>query len=153
VTTPHLLETQDEIRRLLPGIRRVAVLGIKPESAPPKPAYYVPKALIDMGLDVIPVPVYEFGVTEILGRPIVKRLADIPGRIDLVDVFRRPADLAQHLPDLLAAKPGAVWLQLGIRNDPFAEQLAAAGIDVVQDHCLMVEYRRWRALSGLPAGD
>jgi predicted CoA-binding protein len=141
--TPYLLETEAEIRDLLSTIHRVAVLGIKPESQAEKPAHYVPKALIAMGLEVVPVPVYEFGVTEILGRPIVSRLADITGPIDLVDVFRRPRDLAQHLPELLMLRPKAVWLQLGIQDDAFARQLAAAGIDVVQNRCLMVDYRRW----------
>jgi len=144
--TPHLLETEDEIRRLLSTVHRVAVLGIKPERDAEKPAHYVPKALIDMGLDVIPVPVYDFGVSEILGRPIVRTLRELAGPIDLVDVFRRPRDLAQHLPDLLALKPKAVWLQLGIEDDAFAGQLAAAGIDVVQNRCLMVEYRHWLAV-------
>jgi uncharacterized protein len=144
MATPHLLETEAEIRQLLSTIHRVAVLGIKPESEAEKPAHYVPRALISMGLEVIPVPVYEFGVTEILGRPIVRRLADIAGPIDLVDVFRRPRDLAEHLPDLLVLKPKAVWLQLGIQEESFAGQLAAAGIDVVQDRCLMVDYRRFR---------
>jgi uncharacterized protein len=139
----HLLETEDQIRHLLSTIHRVAVLGIKPESEAEKPAHYVPKALIAMGLEVVPVPVYEFGVAEILGRPIVKRLGDIAGPVDLVDIFRRPRDLAQHLPELLALRPKAVWLQLGIQEENFAEQLAAAGIDVVQDRCLMVDYRRW----------
>ena len=139
----HLLETEDQIHRLLTTIHRVAVLGIKPESEAEKPAHYVPKALIAMGLEVVPVPVYDFGVTEILGRPIVRRLADLTGPIDLVDVFRRPRDLAQHLPELLALRPKAVWLQLGIEDETFAGQLAAADIDVVQDRCLMVDYRRW----------
>ena len=139
----HLLETEDEIRRLLSSIHRVAVLGIKPESQAEKPAHDVPKALIGMGLDIVPVPVYEFGVAEILGRPIQRRLQDIVGPIDLVDVFRRPRDLAQHLPELLEVRPKAVWLQLGIQDDAFAAQLAAAGIDVVQNRCLMVDYRHW----------
>jgi len=59
-----------------------------------------------------------------------------------VDVFRRPADVTGHLEDLRAKKPRAVWLQLGIRNDAAAEALAKDGILVVQDRCLMVEWRR-----------
>jgi len=145
MATSHLLESEAQIRNLLAGLRRVAVLGIKPDSQAEKPGHYVPKSLIAMGLEIVPVPVYEFGVSQILGRPIVRRLQDIREPIDLVDVFRRPADLAPHLPDILAAKPKAVWLQLGIRNDAFAGQLAEAGIDVVQDRCLMVEYRRFAA--------
>ena len=90
----------------------------------------------------MPVPVYYPEATHILGRPVYRRLADIPGAVDLVDVFRRPADIPGHLDELLAKRPRAVWFQQGIRHDPVAVQLTAAGIAVVQDRCLMVEYRR-----------
>jgi predicted CoA-binding protein len=88
------------------------------------------------------VPVYYPDVTAILGQPVYRRVADVPGPIDLVDVFRRSGDIPPHLDDLLAAKPKAVWFQLGIRNDEVAEALARAGIRVVQDRCLMVDHRR-----------
>lgn len=138
----HLLESPDAIRALLARTRRVAVLGIKPESRADRPAFFVPAYAAAAGFDVIPVPVYYPEVKEILGRPVFRRLVDVPGHIDLVDVFRRPEHIPQHLDDLLAAKPGAVWMQSGIRNDDVAEALARAGIDVVQDHCLMVELGR-----------
>jgi len=77
------------------------------------------------GIEVIPVPVYYPGVTEILGRRVVRTLAEIEGALDIVDVFRRPEDLEAHLPDLLAKKPSVVWLQTGIRHDAFAERLTA----------------------------
>jgi predicted CoA-binding protein len=81
-------------------------------------------------------------VVEILGRRVYRSLRDVPGPIDLVNVFRRPHDIPPHLPDILAAKPHAVWLQLGISHPEAAETLARAGIQVVQDRCLMVEHRR-----------
>jgi predicted CoA-binding protein len=59
----------------------------------------------------------------------------------MVNVFRRPEDIPPHLEDILAARPRSVWFQSGIRNDGAAEQLARAGIQVVQDRCLMVEHR------------
>ena len=90
---------------------------------------------------MIPVPVYYPDVTEILGKPVYRRLADIPGTLDLVNVFRRPQDIEAHLDDMLAAKPAAVWFQSGIRHEAMAETLARAGIKVVQDRCLMVEHR------------
>jgi len=90
------------------------------------------------------VPVYYPEATEILGRPVYRKLVDVPGQIDLVNVFRRSRDLAAHLEDILAAKPRAVWLQSGIKDDAFAQKLDAAGISVVQDHCLMVELRARR---------
>lgn len=140
--TRHLLETPDAIRALLERTRRVAVLGIKPETHADRPAFFVPEYVAGAGLEVIPVPVYYPDVKEILGRPVYRRLVDVPGPIDLVDVFRRPEHVPQHLADMLAARPGAVWMQSGIRHDAVAEALARAGIDVVQDHCLMVELGR-----------
>lgn len=122
--------------------RRVAVLGIKTEAQADQAAFYVPKYLAGVGVEVIPVPVYYPDVQQILGRPVYRRVADVPGPIDIVDVFRRPADIDAHVDDLIAARPAVVWLQKGIRNDAAAERLARAGIEVVQDHCLMVEHRR-----------
>ena len=139
----RLLETDSDVDALLAVTKRVAVLGIKTEAQASQPAFYVAKYLVDAGLDVVPVPVYYPEVTTILGRPVYRRLEDIPGDIDLVDVFRRPLDVAGHLDDILAKRPRAVWMQLGIRNDEVAGKLTAAGIDVVQDRCLLVDHRRW----------
>ncbi|PPE73866.1 CoA-binding protein [Solimonas fluminis] len=141
----HLLTTPAQIEALLGRLRRVAVLGMRSERLADRPAHYVPAALKDMGLKIVPVDLHEPALQTILGEPVYRRLADIPGDIDLVDVFRRPVDIPGHLDDILAKRPAAVWLQTGIRHDAVAERLAREGIDVVQDHCLMVEYRRWRA--------
>jgi predicted CoA-binding protein len=88
--------------------------------------------------------VYYPQVTEILGRRVYRRLIDIPGEIDVVDVFRRSEHIPLHIEDMLAKRPKAVWFQSGIRNDEAAGTLARAGIKVVQDMCLMVEHRRRR---------
>ena len=136
----HLLESTGEIRALLERTRRIAVLGIKtPETG--APAFYVPEYAQHAGYEIIPVPVYFPEVTEILDEPVYRRLADVPGEIDLVNVFRRPKDIPAHVDDILAARPRAVWFQLGIRHDEVAERLAREGIDVVQDRCLLVELR------------
>ncbi|HEY0778571.1 MAG TPA: CoA-binding protein [Gemmatirosa sp.] len=134
----HLVDTPAEIRTLLGAVHRVAVLGIK-IAATGAPAYYVPAYAQRAGYEVIPVPVYYPDVTEILGAPVYRRLADVPGPIDLVNVFRRPQDIPAHVDDILAVRPRAVWFQLGIRHDAVAERLAREGIDVVQDRCLLVE--------------
>ncbi|WP_434381823.1 CoA-binding protein [Melittangium boletus] len=139
----NLIEDEDGIRAVVRRSKRVAVLGIKTEQHAGQPAYYVPEYLSRAGVDVVPVPVYYPEVTHILQRPVFRRLVDIPGEIDLVDVFRRPQDIEQHLEDLLAKKPRAVWFQSGIRNDAAARRLAEAGIQVVQDRCLMVDHRRY----------
>ena len=139
----NLIEDDATVRAIARRSKRVAVLGIKTEKQSGQPAFYVAKYLSDAGVEVIPVPVYYPEVTEILGRAVVRTVTAAPGPIDLVDVFRRSEDVPQHLDDLLAAKPKAVWLQSGIRNDAVAEQLARAGIQVVQDRCLMVDHRRY----------
>ena len=138
----NLITGGDELLALLLGLRRIAVLGIRSERYSDRPAHYVPATLASTGLEIVPVPVYEPECTEILGRPVYRSLAAIPGPVDLVDVFRRPADIPQHVEDILAKGPGAVWFQSGIRNDVVAETLARAGIKVVQDRCLMVDYGR-----------
>jgi predicted CoA-binding protein len=138
----NLLTQPGDYEELVRTLKRVAVLGIKTEAQSGEPAFYVPEYLARAGVEIVPVPVYYPEATTILGKPVVRRVVDA-GAIDLVDVFRRPRDVAGHLDDLLAAKPPAVWLQSGIRNDEVAEALAKAGIKVVQDRCLMVEHRRF----------
>ena len=138
----NLVTSPDEIARLVRECRRIAVLGIKPESRRDRAAFYVPEYMAGRGYEILPVPVYYPDVDTILGRPVYRSLADVPGPIDMINVFRRSADVPPHVPELLAARPRAVWLQLGIRHDGAAEELARAGIQVVQDRCLLVEHRR-----------
>lgn len=137
----NLVESDHAVRALLASSRRIAVLGIKPESRSHKPAFTVPRFLQEKGYEIIPVPVYYPDVVTILGQPIYRRLVDVPGPVDLVDVFRKPQDIPPHVPDLIAKAPTAVWFQLGIRNDEAARQLAEAGILVVQDRCTAIEHR------------
>lgn len=137
----NILTSPNDIRELIENTKTIAVLGIKPESLPGQPAYYVPKYMAAAGYEVIPVPVYYPDVTEILGRKVYRNLNDVPGEIDLVNVFRRAEDIPKHTQEILDKRPKAVWFQLGIRNDEVAAKLAKAGIKVVQDMCLMVEHR------------
>ncbi len=147
---PHSMDWRNNIiidaewiRHILSATKRVAVLGIRSEEHSDRPAFYVPQYLASAGLQVIPVPVYDLHAQKILGQQVYRRLMDIPGDIDVVDVFRRPEDIPAHLDDMLAKRPSVVWFQSGIRNDEVAESLARAGIKVVQDRCLMVEHRRY----------
>jgi predicted CoA-binding protein len=136
----HLVDSPSRIQQILENTKRIAVIGMKPDAS--QPAYYVPEYAAKAGYDVVPVPVYYPDLTEIMGRKVYRKLADIPGDVDLIDVFRRPKDIPQHVDDIIAKRPKTVFFQLGIRNDAAAEQLAKAGIDVIQDHCLLVELRR-----------
>jgi predicted CoA-binding protein len=139
----YILSTAGQIGELITQTRRIAVLGIKTDAQADQPSVYVPMYLQKAGFEIIPVPVYYPDATVILGEKVYRKLIDIPGEIDLVDVFRRSPDVAGHVDDILAKKPKSVWLQSGIRNDAAAEILAKAGIKVVQDRCLMVEHRRF----------
>ena len=139
-TPGRVLDSAADIQSLLERARRIAVLGIKLE--PVQPAHYVPAYAQRAGYEIVPVPVYYPDATEILGQPVYRRVADVPGPVDIVNVFRRSADVPPHVDDIIAKRPGAVWLQLGIRHDGAARRLTDAGIDVVQDRCLMVDLRR-----------
>ena len=140
--TGRLIETDEQIGALLHSAKVVAVLGIKTEEAHDQPAFYVPQTVQSAGYRVVPVPVYYPEATKILGQPVFRSVAAIGEPIDIVDVFRRPKDLAAHADDILAAKPRCVWLQTGIRDAAFTKRMLEAGIDVVEDRCLMVEVRK-----------
>jgi len=129
----NLVDSPEGIGAILRECQRIAVLGIKTEAQRGRPAFYVPEYMARAGYDIVPVPVYFPDAREILGRPVYRKLAEIPQPVDMVNVFRRSHDIPQHVPDILAARPKVVWIQTGIRHDAVAEALARAGIKVVQD--------------------
>jgi uncharacterized protein len=141
----NLITSPDDVARIVRENKRIAVLGIKTEAQREQPAFYVPEYMARAGYDIVPVPVYYPEATEILGRPVYRTVSAVPGPVEMVNVFRRPRDIPPHVEDILAARPRVVWLQLGIRHDEAAETFAKAGIQVVQDRCLLVEHRRLEA--------
>eukprot|EP00775_Hariotina_reticulata_P007166 gene7166-7380_t len=98
--------------------------GAPPPSAAVNRASYLQSA----GVDVVPIPVFYPEVTHILGQQVYRRVQDVPGEIDILDVFRKPSDIPPHLDDIIAKKPKAVWLQSGITHPEAEEALAKAGI-------------------------
>ena len=140
----NLVTSPDDVARIVRENTRIAVLGIKTEARRDQPAFYVPEYMARAGYDIVPVPVYYREATEILGRPVYRTVSAVPAPVAMVNVFRRPRDIPPHVEDILAARPRVVWLQLGIRHDEAAETWAKAGIQVVQDRCLLVEHRRLR---------
>lgn len=133
--------TDLELRDLFARTRKIAVLGANTD--PGKPACYVPDYLAAQGFEVFPVNPVFVGRT-LWGRPCVASLQELGEPIDLVDVFRRPAALMAHVPEILGMqpRPPVVWLQLGISHAEFARTLRDAGIRVVQDRCTLAEHRR-----------
>lgn len=138
----NLITSPESIARIVRENTRIAVLGIKTEAQRDQPAFYVAEYMARAGYDIVPVPVYYPDATEILGRPVYRTVQAVPAPVAMVNVFRRPRDIPPHVEDILAARPRVVWLQLGIRHEAAAETWAKAGIQVVQDRCLLVEHRR-----------
>jgi len=139
----NLLHSDEAIARILEVSRRIAVVGIKTEAQAGAPAIEVPRYMLESGYEIVPVPVYYPDAREILGCQVFRSVKEIPGTVDLVNIFRRSPDVAAHVDDIVAAAPRYVWMQSGISNDSAAETFARAGIGVVQDRCLMVEHARW----------
>ena len=137
------LTTDEEIQQVLTEARTVAVLGAHPETT--RPAHYVPAYLHARGYRILPVNPALAGQT-LWGETVRGTLAELGEPVDVVDVFRRGEHLPAHLDDLLAMepRPKLVWLQLHIRNDTVARELLAAGIEVVQDRCMLADHRRLR---------
>jgi predicted CoA-binding protein len=131
--------SDEELRTLLRAVRTIAVVGIKAD--PAEDAHHVPAAMQARGYRILPVSPR---CSEVLGECCVASLGGLREPVDLVNLFRAPQHIAAHTDEILALRPlpRAVWLQLGIRDDASAERLAAAGITVVQDLCLMVEHAR-----------
>jgi uncharacterized protein len=140
---PRAFLVQDDagLARILREVTTIAVLGAKSDAG--QPAFYVPSYLKARGYRILPVNPTRVG-ERILGEPVVATLADLPERVDAVEVFRRPQFLPGHAGEILRLpwKPAVVWFQLGIRHDAAAAELARAGIRVVQDRCMMPEHRR-----------
>jgi predicted CoA-binding protein len=128
-----------ELRQILLETRSIAVVGIK--AKPSEDAFRVPQYLQQQGYRIVPVsPKLE----SVLGEPAVTGLDQAPAPIDLVNLFRASDHIPGHADEILAMspRPRAVWMQLGIRHEAAAARLRAAGIQVVQDRCIMVDHRR-----------
>lgn len=131
---------QPDVKAVLAAHTRVAVLGAS--TRPSRAGFYVPRYLAANGYRIFPVNPDHVG--ERLGdAPFVARLGDLAEPVEIVEVFRRPDALMDHLPEILALDPlpAVVWLQAGIRHPAFASALADAGIGVVQDRCMLVDHR------------
>ncbi|MXV19890.1 CoA-binding protein [Deinococcus xianganensis] len=131
-----------QVRQILTDHKVIAVVGFHHDAM--KPAYYVPEYMHRQGYTIIPVnPALAARGESFFGHRAVATLAEITTPVDIVDVFRRSDRVREHLPDILAmtTPPKVVWLQLGIRDDATARELAARGIDVVQDRCLLADHR------------
>ena len=128
---PHHNPTDQDLIALLTGATTIAMVGAS--SNPDKASYGIMQKLQKAGYRVIPVNPRE---TEILGERSYASLADIPERIDIVDVFRRPEDTPSIADDAVKIGAKALWLQTGISNEDAAARASAGGLTVVMDTCI-----------------
>jgi predicted CoA-binding protein len=125
------------IRDLLEKVKRVVVVGLSPK--PHRTSHHIGRYLQERGYDVVPVYPRE---DEILGQKVYRRVSDVPGSVELVNVFRRSEDLPAVLDDVLSSEAAAVWTQLGCVDEAGARRAREAGLTVVMDRCIMVDHGR-----------
>jgi uncharacterized protein len=127
----------ESLRRILRNSRRIAVVGLSANWY--RPSYFAAKYLLDHGYEVIPVnPAYE----QVLGQRCYNRLEDIPGSVDVVDLFRKSEDVPPLVDEAIAIGARVVWMQLGVINEAAAQRARRAGLEVVMDRCMKIEYAR-----------
>jgi predicted CoA-binding protein len=125
------------LRRILSQNRVIAVVGLSADWF--RPSYFAAKYMQEHGYTVIPVnPRY----TEVLGQKCYKSLRDIPGKVDIVDCFRKTEDIMPIAEDAIAIGAKVLWQQLGVKNEAAAAMAGAAGLDAVMDRCVKIEHGR-----------
>ncbi|MDD2881749.1 MAG: CoA-binding protein [Rhodoferax sp.] len=137
------------ITHILANCRTVAVVGLSPKAH--RDSYHVSQYMQSQGWRVVPVnPVAANSGTRILGEVVYATLTDAVSaeKIDLVDVFRNSDDVPPIVDEAIALKLPAIWLQLGVRHDAAVAKARAAGLQVVQDRCLMVDHVRSQSQRG-----
>lgn len=125
------------LRSLFDHSRRIAVVGLSPQ--PSRPSYRVSRQMQAWGFQIVPVRPL---VAEVLGQPAYGRLEDVPSQVDIVNVFRNASEVDAIVDSAIAIGAPAIWIQQGIVNEPAALRAQAAGLTVVMDRCIMVEYAR-----------
>ena len=132
--------TDDELRALLVRVKTVAVVGLSPNAA--RPSHRISKRLQEWGYRVIPV---RPAVSEVLGERAYARLSEVPEPVDLVDVFRSADEIGPIVDECIELGLPAIWIQQGIVNEEAAARARAAGMTVVMDRCIAVDWRRLMA--------
>lgn len=132
---PKMNATSDEITRLLKSVKRIAVVGLSPK--PERPSHWIFAYLRDHGYDVVGV---NPGHREILGQAVYPTLTDVPGPVDLADLFLRSENVPPVVDEAIRKGVKAIWMQEGIVNNEAAEKARAAGITVVMNKCIYAEH-------------
>ncbi len=131
----------DPILDILKKYKTIAVVGLS--SNPLRPSHSVSQYLQASGYHIIPVNPNE---SQVLNEKSYARIEDVPEKIEVVDIFRRPEHIPSVVEDAIRAGVKVIWMQLGIENEAAAEKARAAGLTVVMDACMLIEYRKRRQL-------
>lgn len=125
------------LRRILKGNHVIAMVGLSANWY--RPSYFAAKYMLDHGYRVIPVnPSYQ----EVLGQKCYPALRDIPEKVDIVDCFRKSEEIGPLAEDAIVIGARALWMQIGVVNEAAAAKARKAGLDVVMDRCVKIEYAR-----------
>ena len=136
------MPTDSEIRALLKVVKVIAVVGWSPKAD--RPSHGVAAYLARKGYRVIPVNPGQAGVRVPWGEVVRASLSEIGGGVDMVDIFRRSAEVGPVVDEALASLPGlkAIWMQLGVQDEAAAARAEAAGVRVVMNRCPAIEIPR-----------
>ncbi|AZN38159.1 CoA-binding protein [Iodobacter ciconiae] len=127
----------EAIRQFLLSIHRIAVVGLSPK--PDRPSFTVAKVMQQAGMQIVPVRPF---TDTVLGETAYAHLSDVPGKVDLVNVFRAADQISPIVDEAIALQIPAIWIQQGIINEAAAERARAAGLFVVMDRCIKLDYLR-----------
>ena len=131
-------DDSEKLKRILNTSRTIAVVGLSTQWH--RPSYFAAKYMQEHGYRVIPVnPTAE----AIMGEKSYKSLRDIPVKVDIVDCFRRSAEIPAIAEDAIAIGAKVLWMQLGVTNAEARKRAEAAGLEVVEDHCVKIEHGRF----------
>ena len=132
------MDDSDKVRRILRRVRTIAVVGLSAQWH--RPSYFAAKYLQEHGYRVIPV---NPGYPEILGEKCYKSLREIPEKVDVVDCFRRSAEIPAIADDAIAIGAKVLWMQLGVENGDARRKAEAAGLEVIENRCMKIEHGRF----------
>ena len=132
------MDDSEKVRRILRRYKTLAVVGLSAQWH--RPSHFAAKYMQEHGYRVIPV---NPGNDEILGERCYKSLRDIPEKVDIVDCFRKSADIGPIAEDAIAIGAKVLWMQLGVENAEARRKAEAAGLEVVENHCVKIEHGRF----------
>jgi len=133
----EIITSPDRIKRIIEDAKTVAIVGISPK--PDRDSFIVARYLQNHGFRIIPVRPENM---EILGEKTIPTVAEITEHVDVLDIFRSSDQVMEHVEEAIKLKPKVFWMQLGVENMAAAEKLVEAGIDVIMNKCIKIEYAK-----------